>query len=639
MERMADNLVQLMAQMAQHPDTPLAALDYLSDAQKQQLLADFNRTDKAYPQDSTVVQLLEAQAQQVPNKIAVVAADTTLYYGQLNETANQLAACLQQQGIAPGHLVAIRLPRSEWMVVAIVGILKAGAGYIPIDTTYPEERYRFIIGDSGCQTVVDEAWIREFIQQQQQYPTANIGPLCTPDATAYVIYTSGTTGLPKGTVVTHGSLANRIMAEADLLEVNEQTVTCLTTNYVFDVSLLELFLPLTVGGSLVIPTQAQVEAPDQLFTLIKDKAVTLLQGTPSFVLHILSGVAMEAGQMPALALRQLCIGGESLPPDMVQLLKSILPQVTINNHYGPTETTIDAIALPNVQSVERNIIGRPLPDTKVYVLDSRLQLMPVGVVGEICIGGAGVAMGYLNRPELTAEKFVNDPFVPGGRLYRTGDLGRWTEKGTIEFIGRKDNQVKIRGFRVELGEIETALQRYPGITAVAVTAQPNVHGQLDLVAYLTAATACSPAELQAFLATQLPAYMVPSYYVQVEAMPLGPTGKINRKMLLQLAAPAMGASAPYVAPRNETEALLVKIWQEVLGREQVGVKDHFFELGGHSLNAVQVISRINHQWGIKVNIHSVFTSPTIEQLSEEILFIKDQSERKKDKTDLFEIDL
>jgi amino acid adenylation domain-containing protein len=639
MERLADHLVQLMGQMALHPDKPLAELDYLTDAQKQQLLQDFNHTGKEYPQDKTVLQLVEAQAQRVPDNIAVVAANATLTYRQLNETANQLAAHLQQQGIAPGDLVAIQLPRSEWMIAVILGIFKAGAAYVPIDTAYPPERIQFIINDSGCKTVVDEVWIGDFAQRQQQYATANPAPLQVPSDTAYIIYTSGTTGQPKGTVVTHGSLANRILAEADMLGVNAQTVTCLTTNYIFDVSLLELFLPITTGGSLVVPTQEQVEAPDQLFTVIKDKAVTMLQGTPSFVLHILSGVEMEAGQMPALALRQLCIGGESLPPDMVKLLKSILPQVIINNHYGPTETTIDAITLPDVQSVERNLIGRPMPDTTVYILDGQLQLMPVGVVGEICIGGAGVAVGYLNRPELTAEKFVSNPFVPGSRLYRTGDLGRWLEDGTIEFIGRKDDQVKVRGFRVELGEIETALQHYPDITAVAVTAQPNVHGQLDLVAYLTATAAPSPAELQAYLASKLPAYMVPSYYVQLDAMPLGPTGKVDRKRLLQVAGPVMGSSAEYVAPRNDAEAQLVQIWQEVLGHEKVGVKDNFFELGGHSLNAVQVISRINYQLGVKVNIHSIFMSPTIEQLGEEILFIKDQSERKRDKTDLFEIDL
>jgi len=638
MSLLVDNLVQLLAQITLHPDTAIDELDYLTSEQKQQLLQTFNDTGKGYPQDKTIVQLVEAQAAATPNNTAVVFGDVTLNYQQLNETANRMAASLQQAGVALGDLVAIQLPRSEWMVTAILGVLKSGAAYVPIDTDYPEERIQYIINDSGCKTVINEAWISKFVAEQQPSNT-NPATVAKANDIAYVIYTSGTTGNPKGTLVQHSSLAIRILAETDMLNITEKTVACLTTNYVFDVSLLELFLPLINGGSIIVPSKEQAETPEQLFTLIKDKGVTMLQGTPSFILHLLSGINIEAAQLATLQLQQLCIGGESLPPEMVKLLKTLLPQATINNHYGPTETTIDAIVLKDVQSVERNIIGRPIADTIVYILDNQQQLLPIGVPGEICIGGPGLAVGYLNRPELTATKFVDNPYVSGTKMYRTGDLGRWLADGNIEFIGRKDDQVKVRGFRVELGEIETALQNHPDIEAAVVTAQPNPYGQLELVAYLTAAKAFSTADLQAYLGSRLPAYMVPGYFVQLEAMPLSSTGKVDRKKLPGVTGLAMASSAEYVAPRNETETKLVQIWQEVLGHDKIGVKDNFFELGGHSLNVTQVISRISNVFDVKINIQNIFKSPTIEHLSEEILFVKDQNERKKDKTDLFEIDL
>ena len=639
MALLADNMLQLLEQLTLHPNKPIGELDYLSDAQRQQLLHDFNNTGNGYPKDTTVVQLFEAQAKSNPGQTAVVFGDTVLSYGQLNEKANQIAAYLQQQGVTANNLVAVQLPRSEWMVAAILGVLKAGAAYVPIDTEYPTERIQYIISDSNSKVVINEAWLGEYLPIADSMAKDNPATVGQPSDTAYVIYTSGTTGQPKGTLVQHGSLANRILAESALLGITNKTVTCLTTNYVFDVSLLELFLPLVNGGSIVVPSKAQLEEPTELLALLKAKEVTILQGTPSFIIHILSGINMETGQLPTLALQQLCIGGESLPPEMVKLLKTVLPTVTINNHYGPTETTIDAIVCKDVQTVERNIIGKPISDTTVYILDKQLRLLPIGVPGEICIGGAGLAQGYLNSPALTAEKFVDNPHVPGTKMYRTGDLGRWLADGNIEFIGRKDDQVKIRGFRVELGEIEAALQSHPDVEAAVLTAQPNPYGQLELVAYITAGKALSTADLQTYLGKQLPAYMVPGYFVQLEAMPLSANGKVDRKQLPGVAGMALTASAEYVAPRNETEEKLVQIWQSVLGRDKIGVKDNFFELGGHSLNVTQVISRIGNVFQVKVNIQNIFKNPTIEHLVEEILFVKDQEEKKKDKTDLFEIDL
>ncbi|HSH66405.1 MAG TPA: AMP-binding protein, partial [Bacteroidia bacterium] len=449
----------------------------------------------------------------------------------------------------------------------------------------------------------------------KKYDTTPINYGIKSSNLAYVFYTSGTTGKPKGVMVNHSALIIRFEGEKQQLDMTGKLITCMATNFCFDVSLLETLFPLLCGGKTVVLSKELFLSPVDLVKELAAKEVSILQGTPSFM----KGILLEGlNENTKTALTHIAVGGESLTETLVNELKLKLPEVVINNHYGPTECVIDAIVLKNVCSFKRNNIGRPLANTQVYILGEKQQLLPENVIGEIYVGGEALATGYLNQEKLTKEKFVTNPFDANTILYKTGDLGRWLPGGNIEFAGRKDDQVKIRGYRIELGEIENAILNYPGIETCFVIAKPNKNGENELVAYLVSQQSLNVSDVRIQLSVQLPSYMLPAYFVQLKQLPLTSNGKVDRKKLPAPAGMDGTIETVYVAPRNETEEKLVNIWQEILGHDRIGVKDNFFEIGGHSLRVIRVLSSVRNEFKIDIKIEEVFSNPTIEHMAKEI---------------------
>jgi amino acid adenylation domain-containing protein len=460
---------------------------------------------------------------------------------------------------------------------------------------------------------------REGTPRKRQYDYRSLAELSdkpvqrmvSPDTPACIIYTSGSTGQPKGVWIDHHALVARFTGERALLEAGPHTITITTTNPGFDVSLLETIFPLTIGGTIFVVSKDLSLSPLALAAAMAAQKVTLLQGTPSFI----SGIFLEGiAQTPLPALTHIAIGGESLSDHLVHRLTEYLPHIQINNQYGPTEVVIDAIARTNIRESRRNIIGRPLPNTRIYILSESLSLLPIGAIGEIMVGGI-LAGGYIGADNLTAEKFVADPFKQGERLYRTGDLGRFLPDGTIEFIGRKDEQVKIRGYRVEPGEIESAIRACTIHAEVIVLPKVSPQGDTELIAYIATSEPVAGAELKAQLATRLPSYMVPGHFVQMDHLPLTPNGKVNKALLPDPGGEDWIVTQQYQPPRNPVEEKIVEMWQEILGRERVGVTDNFFEIGGHSLRVIRVLSKIRAEFKVDIKIDEMFSQPTVEYLA------------------------
>jgi amino acid adenylation domain-containing protein len=595
---------------------------------QQLLLQRFNNTGNNYTDTGTVVDHFAGQVQQTPDQIAIVQEEEYITYAELDIRSTQLAHYLRKQGIGAEVLVPVCMERSIEMIIAILGIIKSGGAYVPIDPEYPAERMRHILTDTaatmvltnqscknrlprdaGITVIVLEAYANQLAME----PVEKIEMLPKPGSLMYIIYTSGSTGTPKGVMVTHRTLLMRLVTEMELLSVDHNTVTCLLTNYVFDVSLLEIFLPLIAGSRIVIPTSEQLSHPELLLSLLIDERVNLLQATPGFLSPLIAAVTTVQSNL--LSLQQICIGGESLQAGLVEAIQLKLPQVRINNHYGPTETAIDAIVLEDVKDGRQNIIGRPIANTSVHIVDAACLPLPIGVGGELCIGGQGLALGYLNRPELTAEKFIPDPFSSGinDLLYKTGDIARWLPNGTIEYMGRKDEQVKIRGYRIELGEIEAALLQSGMVAQGLVTTCEDGMGNLQLAGYIVCKNDFDKDALKAYLSERLPEYMVPRIWMKIPSIPLNSNGKTDKK---KLPAPdiALLRTNEYTGPENGTQLQLLQIWEEMLGINGIGIHDNFFELGGHSLHATRLASFISNKLKTKVSVKDIFLHSTIYQL-------------------------
>ncbi|MGB0524987.1 MAG: amino acid adenylation domain-containing protein, partial [Flammeovirgaceae bacterium] len=624
-KQMQNHLVQLFESILQDTDQTIAQLRILT-AEEELVLDNFSQaptsTELAH---ATIIDFVEEQVAQSPQRQAIVLEDAAMTYEELATRSNQLAHYLTSQGVGKQARVAICLSPSADTIVAILGIMKAGAAYIPIDVNYPQQRIQFILADTAANAfigntdsiqlvantpallVVDIAKAQDRIRQQPSTSIIN----CVATDPAYIIYTSGSTGKPKGVLVEHQSLAMRIHTEAELLDASASTVTCLLTKYVFDVSLLEIFIPLLSGGKMVIPTDHMIYQPDLLLDLLAKHAVTLLQGTPSFFTPLV--YAIEPEQSQQLQLKTLCIGGESLTTSLVEMIQEKLPQVQINNHYGPTEITIDATYLPNVTSFECNSIGKPLPNNTIYILDSALQKVPIGVPGDLYVGGSGLAREYINLPALTQEKFIAHPFQSSERLYKTGDVACWLPNGEIEFLGRKDNQVKVRGYRIELGEIEHALMSLDEIVQAVVVVKADQKGHKRLIAYIIPTDNYKQQQVQQQLQSQLPEYMIPRVMMELESFPTNFSGKVA---VDQLPDPVMSEliDSKHVAPRSTVEKQLATIWQELLGLEAVGIHDNFFELGGDSIITIQVVSRAK-RFSLQLKPRDLFEAQTIEKLA------------------------
>ena len=649
-ERMAGHFRTLLEGIVADPEQRICDLPLLTQAERRQLLVEWNDTKKDYPADKCISQLFEEQAEKTPDAIAVVFEDEQLTYRELNGKANQLGHYLREQGVGPDFLVGICVERSLEMVVGLLGILKAGGAYVPLDPEYPKERLAFQLKDTKASVLLTQGRLLDALPEHDvrvvcldrdwaeiaRESNANPESGATAANLAYVIYTSGSTGKPKGVMIQHASLVNYLWGFNDhSVGHNLQTLPT-TTKPTFDASLKQLFAPFLRGDRVWIIPDDVAQEPARVYQALASRAGASLNCVGSFWHAILAMTNSSEIVMPAGDLSSLLLGGESISSQMVERTFSMFPRVALWNLYGPTEATANA-TIGRIVRGGRVTLGRPLPNVEIFILDTRLQPVPIGVPGELYIGGECLARGYLNRPELTAVKFITHSFdgEPARRLYKTGDLARYLSDGNIDFLGRIDDQVKIRGYRIELGEIESVLCQHSGVREAVVVAREDVPGDKHLVAYLVAASQnSSVSELRGFLKAKLPEYMVPSAFMFLDALPITPNGKIDRKSLRAPDRDRNALEQAYVAPRSPTEEILVGIWSEVLKIDRVGIHDNFFELGGHSLLAVQIISRLCKAFGLELRLRRLFESPTVAEMA---AVIEEQREKKIGEADLWHL--
>lgn len=613
------------------PGRDLVSLPWVSEGDLA-LMRQWNQTGAAFP-DACVHELIAAQVGATPDAVAVEFNGTTITYGDLHREARQLSARLRARGVGAGSLVGLSTERSIDMFVGVLGILEAGAAYVPLDPTYPADRLAFMIEDSGMRALVTQRAVLDTLSlpsgldvvlldvADSLSPNSDAVPGggATPDDIAYVIYTSGSTGRPKGVLVPHRCVVNLLESVRVRPGMSAADVVLAITTLSFDIAVSEVLLPLTVGARVVLADKDTASDGVPLLRLVEDRAVTFIDATPSTWRLLL-----DAGWRGRDGVTSICTG-EAMPRDLARQL-SVLPG-RVWNAYGPTETTVWSTFQEIVAPVDRILIGTAVANTQLYVLDERGAQVPVGVAGELFIAGAGVTNGYLNRPELTQERFVSDPFAPGATMYRTGDIARFLNDGTMECLGRIDDQVKIRGFRIELGEVEEVLTGHEGVARAAVVAREDRPGDKRLVAYIVARPGAAPAavDLRRRARTRLPDFMVPSVFVFLDLLPLTPSGKVNRRAL---PAPTVGGGdeRPIVGPRTEMETVLVELWRRALGVEQVSVDDDFFLLGGHSLSASYVLARLRRDHHVDVPFRALFEAPTIAQLAH-VIETRPQTER------------
>jgi amino acid adenylation domain-containing protein len=637
--RMLGHLTTLLETMAARPEAALSQLSLLSEPERRQVVVEWNATERDYPA-GTIPGLFEAQVERTPEAVAVIFEDQALSYRELNRRANQLAHHLKGLRVGPEVRVGICVERSFEMVVGLLGILKAGGAYVPLDPNYPRERLSFMAHDAALPILLtqerlleplpehraevvclDRDWERIVRESDGNPPVA-----ASPDQAAYVIYTSGSTGQPKGVVGLHRGTINRFEWMWRTYPFAPGEICCQKTTLSFGDAVWEVFGPLLQGvPTLMIPDDL-VKDPPRLIDTLSAGGVTRIVLVPSLLRALLESERDLQERLPRL--RYWVTSGEALSAELGRRFAETLPRATLLNLYGSSEVAADATFHRVHEPRARVPIGRPIANMRAYVVDGDLDPLPVGVAGELYLGGVGLARGYLGRPGLTAESFLPDPFSAeaGARIYRTGDQARRLADGEIEFLGRVDHQVKVRGFRIELGDVEAALGQYPGVAQTVVAAREDEIGERRLVAYVvTGEGPVSVSELRRFLSDKLPEYMVPAAFVMLEALPLTPSGKVDRRAL-----PAPGATRPeleqaFVPPRGPIEETVASIWAEVLGLERVGVHDDFFELGGHSLNAAQVVSRIRATFDVELALRRLFEARRLGQLAaviEEALLVQ-----------------
>lgn len=625
-QRLGEQFQTLVASAAKNPEAKVSDLEMISDRQRQQLLA-LNNTQIDYPQNC-IHHLFEAQVEQTPHNIAVVFEDQHLTYRELNTRANQLAHYLQDLGVGAEELVGIYLERSLEIIIAVLGILKAGGAYIPIDPALPTEGLSFRLQDTQARVLLTQQSLFETLpnlatqvvclddweviaQKSKANPTSQV----TSENLVYVLFTSGSTGEPKGVAVEHRQLLNYLYGILEKLNLPAGASYATVSTFAADLGNTAIFPALCTGGCLHIISSERASDPAALGDYCDRYSVDCLKIVPS---HLATLLASSAAILPR---QRLVLGGEAASWELIHQIQQQSP-CQIINHYGPTETTVGVLTYPVDQLSHTATVplGRPLANTQVYVLDQQLRLVPIGVPGELYISGAGLARGYLHRPQLTAERFIDNPFEDGARLYKTGDIARYLPDGNIEFLGRVDDQVKIRGFRVELGEIEALLHQCPGIRQASAIVREDVPGDQRLVAYLVLnrQSAIDVGAIRSFLQTKLPEYMIPSAFVILQALPLTPNGKVDRSLLPAPDRTHSGLEAGYVAPRTAAEKQLTEIWAKVLGLERVGIYDNFFELGGHSLLLTQLLVQVRDAFQVDLSLSSLFASSTVAELAEKI---------------------
>jgi len=621
--RLMAHYLRILAQVVEQPETPITLLDLMPASERELVLETWNATATAWPPGETLQELFAEQVARTPQAVALVYEDETLTYAELDRRAGLLAGYLQSIDIGPESLAAVFMERSADLLVALLGVLKAGGAYLPLDPGFPRDRLEFMLQDSGARVLITQERLRESLPSfsgsmvvlDTDWETIAAAPplaLSRPgraEDLAYVIYTSGSTGRPKGVQVLQRGLVNFLRSMQREPGILPEDILLSVTTPSFDISGLEFYLPLISGARVVVAPKEAVADAQKLMRLMESSGATVMQATPATWRLLLN-----AGWQGNPRLKVLC-GGEALPPELAAQLFTRC--ASLWNLYGPTETTIWS-TLSRVGGPQEPItIGKPIANTQVYILDQRLRPVPVGVPGELLIGGDGLARGYLNRPELTAEKFIPHPFRPGERLYRTGDLARFRPDGCLEYLGRLDHQVKVRGFRIELGEIEANLEALPEVRQAVVVVREDTPGDKRLVAYVIPQGPSNPApgELRAALRESLPEYMLPSTFVFLNEFPLTPNGKVDRRRLPAPEGQRPELETTYVAPRNPIERRLAEIWQEVLNLKQVGVNDTFFDLGGHSILLVQAHHRICQAFDTDLTVAQMFQYPTIASIA------------------------
>ncbi len=615
--RMAEHLERLIDAVLENPELPVCQLNYLNDTETETLLNLFNDTGSVGAEGMTVIDLFEEQTAQIPDHIAIVYKDKQLTYDELNQAANRFGHyLLRHHAIRPDDLIGVKLERSEWMIIAIIGILKAGGAYVPIDTAYPSDRIAYMINDSSCKVLIDQEWVEDYRKAGDDYGGDNLPSIGNDRQLAYVIYTSGTTGNPKGVMIEHGSLVSRICYFRRMYDLTRNDCMLFYRSYSFDGAIEEYLLPLAIGAKCIIaPSDFKEDLIGNIMRSVRDHGITKINMPPA-LLNEFTQAADPALLLQLLSLKHVVSGGDKLTAKIVDEFLSRF-NIHLYNSYGPTENTIDStnwLAERRGKNT-RVLIGKPVPDSQVFILDKSLLPVPVGIYGEIYVGGTGLARGYLKQPLLTSEKFISNPFRNGDRMYRTGDIGRWTTDGQVEFAGRTDDQVKIRGYRIELGEIENALHQHPQISAAVVTVRSGSGDGKELVAYIVSGEEIKTVDIRSYLGRILPAYMLPAQYVRIAALPMTRNGKVDKSALPDPSTVNAESGFEHVEARNGKERQLIYIFEEVLKKKPIGIKDDFFMLGGDSIKSIQIVSRLR-QKGYKLSIRDVLQFPVIEDLAE-----------------------
>lgn len=623
----AGYLQHFLSDVLQHPERRLSEIEMM-DADE--LLRSLAHGNELSPEsiDKTIHELFEAQAASTPAAPALVSGDQELTYEELNTRANQLAHLLRRRGVGPDVRVGLCMERSAELIVGLLGILKAGGAYVPLNPDHPSERLEMQLRESQASLLVTDGDRKldfaDVIDLERDHamlaaePNDNPQPIATAENLVYVIYTSGSTGVPKGVAVRHRNLVNYTQAILQLLEVDRPLAFATVSTISADLGNTCIFPSLVSGGCLHILSYEVAMEGDQLRDYFARRPIDVLKIVPSHLYGLLA-TQTDGGMLPA---KYLILGGEALSWDLVQQIARLNHSCRIINHYGPTETTVGSLTFAvddeSAATYSATVpIGRPLVNTRCYILDRWQRPVVPGVIGELYIGGAGVAAGYLNQPAETATRFVQDPVEPGARMYRTGDLARYLVDGSIEFLGRADHQVKIRGHRIELGEIEAVLAAHPGVRQAIVTARRDESDDMRIVAYVVGASMPHD-ELRAALRKKLPEYMLPSAFVFLKALPLTPNGKVDRAALPEPEDVRAGVQTEFVAPRTPVEEKLAGLWAGLLKMKTIGVYDNFFELGGHSLLATQVVSRMRKEFQVEITLVSLFESPTVAAMAEKI---------------------
>jgi amino acid adenylation domain-containing protein/non-ribosomal peptide synthase protein (TIGR01720 family) len=612
-------------------DTPVFDIGVLTGEEKRGLLFGFNATEVEYPKEKTLHGLFAEQVEKTPDHMALVGPElqlpgyktpitgdnpVSLTYRELEEKSAGLAQVLRQKGVEAGVIVGLMPERSTAMILGILGILKAGGAYLPIDNEYPQDRIDFMVRDSNIGILVTGELLLETLQGTPAALPAQPAPLVHPQHPAYIIYTSGTTGKPKGVMVEHRNVVRLFFNQGFQFDFHHRDVWTMFHSHCFDFSVWEMYGALLFGGKLLVIPKMVARDPRRFLRVLKDHSVTVLNQTPSAFYNLVREEL--AGESAGLCLRMIIFGGEALQPGRLKGWRERYPHHKLINMFGITETTVHVTYKEiGEEEIHYNIsnIGKPIPTLNTYIFDKHGHVLPIGAIGELCVGGAGVARGYLNRPELTLEKFAENPYKKGERIYRSGDLARIYDNGDMEYHGRIDHQVQLRGFRIELAEIESRLLEHPGIGEAVVLKRTDDEDEGYLCGYVVSKEELSVPELREHLGRSLPDYMIPSYFVRLEKIPLTANGKLDKN---SLPLPKAASSTRYTAPRSESERIMAKLWGEVLGLEKISITDSYFDLGGDSIKAIKLLSRINHQLKVNLGVVDLFTHETIEKLAKRL---------------------